>query len=75
MSVKFIGEFSGLFVSYLYLSTFSKTYSSIGKCFLTPVTYRSLSVITEILINAEQVLYPENRGNTGWNGMEVTAVI
>lgn len=75
LSVKFIEEFSGLLVSYLYLSTFSTTYSSFGKCFLIWVTYRSLSVIIEILINAEQILYPENRGNGGWNGMEVTAVI
>lgn len=75
-SVKFVAGFSGLLGSHLYPSKLLEDLQLLGGMHFGPiVTSKSLSIITEILINAEQVLYPENRGNTGWNSMEVTAVI
>lgn len=73
---KFIRGFSGLLGPHLYPSKLLEDLQLLwGMRFDPRIPSRSLSIITEILINAEQVLYLKNRGNTGWNVLEVTAVI
>jgi len=70
-SVKFIGGFSGLPGSHLYLDDLQLFW---GIHFDPRITSKSL-FITEILINAQQVPCPGNRSSSGQSSVEMIAVI